>query len=490
MIKPIHCVLAVLCLLPGFVGAEEAQYLDPHGRVLLVGSEIDYPPYADVDANGEATGFSVDLIKAVAKAVDLDIQFVTGPWNQVRKKLEDGEVDMLPLVGYSAARDEVFDFSAEHTSNMSIFLTREGAVEIVSIDEVKNYPLLVMQSDSTHDYLLQNNLNGTLLLKDTVASVLQALVDGEAQLAFLPEIPAYLKMHELGIENVNKTGLPIDVFYGKGFGFAVRQGNGELRHLLNAGLKIVELDGQYDQIYQKWFGSIIPEPPPPSPLIRYLPTIFTVISGVLVLLMGGIIFLRHRVSQQTHELSVRAMELESQNLELKALNSELEQFAHASSHDLKAPLKSIAGQLQMLQEMFADNLSDHAKQLSKNIDSNISRMIGMIDGLLVYAELSNSSEGRESINTQEMLSDVLSDLDGDIQASGALVEIQLNGVKEVKATRLMLRQVFANLISNAIKYRKPNEAPRITVTADADSKHWRFAVADNGIGIEEKFHQR
>ncbi len=110
-----HCTLLSVALILAAAGVGAA---DPSQRTqIVVGSELDYPPYALVTADGQADGFSVDLMKAVCEVMEIDVTFRVGPWSEVRAALENGEIDALPLVSYS---DEMAFSSNARTARTSM----------------------------------------------------------------------------------------------------------------------------------------------------------------------------------------------------------------------------------------------------------------------------------------------------------------------------------------------------------------------------------
>ncbi len=226
-------------------------------ETLEVGSELDYPPFAIINKNGEADGFSVDLFKAVAKVMDLEVNFRVGPWHEVRTALEKGEIDALPLVSYSEEREKVFDFSSVHTSSSATVFIRKGDRSIASEEGLKGRTIVVMQSDATHDYLIKHKFSDDLILVQTVADALRALAAGEGDLALVPRLTGLLTAKELELGNIETSGLLISA-YGRGFSFAVKEGNSQLQRQLNQGLAIVKATGKYDEIYDKWFGLVDP----------------------------------------------------------------------------------------------------------------------------------------------------------------------------------------------------------------------------------------
>jgi len=254
MSKYFSILLAVLILIitGGNVLAENSPLR------IVVGSETGYPPYAIVTEDGQADGFSVDLMKAVCKAMGIDVTFRVGPWNEVIASLENGEIDALPLVSYSDERDKVLDFTVPHTKGNGVFLKRKGSPSITSIDELGGKAIIVMNSDATHDWLKRNSISKNLVLTGTVPDALQALAAGEHDYVLAPHLVGLLIVKELGLTNLETTGQLINV-HGRGYGFAVKEGNSSLLAQFNEGLNIIKATGQYDRIYDKWFGILDPK---------------------------------------------------------------------------------------------------------------------------------------------------------------------------------------------------------------------------------------
>ena len=92
--------------LPPAISADNPS--KPIRRILKSASEFDYPPFALVQPDGSAAGFSVDLLKATAQAAGLEVNIVVGPWHEIKQKLADGHLDVLPLVSYSQEREKIF----------------------------------------------------------------------------------------------------------------------------------------------------------------------------------------------------------------------------------------------------------------------------------------------------------------------------------------------------------------------------------------------
>ena len=181
-------------------------------------------------------------------------------------------------------------------------------------------------------------------------------------------------------------------------------------------------------------------------------------------------------------------EIRSYSAELERSNTELQQFAYVASHDLKEPLRMIDGYLKLLDRKYAESLDDKAKRYIRFASSGTTRMQGIIDDLLEYSRVSARARVFEHTDAQAVLSAVLENLSVLIRESGARIE--RGRLPAVTADPVQLSQVFQNLISNAIKFRRPDRAPVVRISAGEREGEWLFTVEDNGIGIDPKYREK
>jgi PAS domain S-box-containing protein len=268
---------------------------------IVVGSEFDYPPYALVTEDGEADGFSVDLMKAVGDAVGIDVTFKVGTWNEVRGALERGEIDALPLVSYSKEREKVFDFSMPYTMAHGAIFKRKGAPDITSVVDLRDKHIIAMLADAGHDWLVRNDISNNLVLTPTVEESLVLLAQGRFDYVLAPRLVGLLTARNQGLTNLETTGPLIDA-YGRGYGFAVRKGNIPLLLQLGEGLNIVKESGRYDEIYETWFGVVDPRGVPAGVIARY-----ALWAALGVVVLGGVAFAWISVLQSTVEARTREL---------------------------------------------------------------------------------------------------------------------------------------------------------------------------------------
>lgn len=174
--------------------------------------------------------------------------------------------------------------------------------------------------------------------------------------------------------------------------------------------------------------------------------------------------------------------------ELQRSNQELEHFAYVASHDLQEPLRTVGSFAQLIERRYKGKLEDDADEFINYIVDGASRMQRLINDLLTYSRVGTRGRTFQRVDTQQVLSKVIQDIDSLIQGSGAV--ITHDEMPMVSADEVQLRQLLQNLIGNGVKFRKPGEAPAIHVAAKQVNGEWEFRVRDNGIGIEPQYFER
>lgn len=156
----------------------------------------------------------------------------------------------------------------------------------------------------------------------------------------------------------------------------------------------------------------------------------------------------------------------------------LKRFAHIASHDLKEPLRGIANCLGLLETLLEERLQGEPKEVLDHAVSAAQRMQKMIEGLLAYSTLGRELPAAKSVDLDEVVRTTLADLG----VTGAKVE----ELPRVEGHLTLIQRLFHNLVSNSIKYRAPNRDLQLRIGC----RDGIFSVADNGIGIEAKFHHQ
>lgn len=173
--------------------------------------------------------------------------------------------------------------------------------------------------------------------------------------------------------------------------------------------------------------------------------------------------------------------------ELERSNLDLQQFAFVASHDLKTPLRSIGGFMQVLQKKYAHQLEEPARSLIQRTLEATSRLENLTEDLLSYARLSSEVKPHVMVNCNEVVGDAIQLLNAAISDTNAVVTV--DHLPTLRGNRTQLVQLFLNLISNGVKYCR-DRSPVIHLSAQKHRQEWVFSVADNGIGIEADHHDK
>ncbi|HEX2867447.1 MAG TPA: ATP-binding protein [Ignavibacteriales bacterium] len=174
-------------------------------------------------------------------------------------------------------------------------------------------------------------------------------------------------------------------------------------------------------------------------------------------------------------------------LDIEQSNSELEQFAYIASHDLQEPLRMIASYSQLLTRRYEGKLDQKADQYITYITEGVQRMQTLIMDLLHYSRTATGKEELKTVDFNIIMTEVLTDLKVAIETSHA--DIKTSPLPVLRANHTQIRQLFQNLIGNAIKFRGDIK-PVIEIKAQEESDDWLFSIKDNGIGIEPEYSEK
>lgn len=178
--------------------------------------------------------------------------------------------------------------------------------------------------------------------------------------------------------------------------------------------------------------------------------------------------------------------------QLERSNEDLQQFAHVASHDLKEPIRKIKIFSGLLQDEFNSEFNDNSKLYLSKIQSATDRMLLMMEGVLRYAALDGYQQGLDKIDLNEIIRSIETDLEMVIQKRKAV--LQLDVLPEIQGYPVLIYQLFYNLISNALKFSRPDISPDIRINykkiAIDDKDYAQFRIIDNGIGFEPEDAER
>jgi len=175
--------------------------------------------------------------------------------------------------------------------------------------------------------------------------------------------------------------------------------------------------------------------------------------------------------------------VQARTAQLEAANQELAAFSYSVSHDLRAPLRAVDGYARMLQEDFAERLGEEGARQLGVVRDEARRMGQLIDDLLAFSRAGRQSLRAARIDMAALARDVASELAPEFPQA----EVQVGELPPAAADPALLRQVWLNLIGNALKYSARHSAPRVEIGGRADGAQAEYWVQDNGAGFDERY---
>jgi len=302
-------IMLFLLLLAPAHGATDDRAL------VVVGGDRSYPPYEFVDKDGNPRGYNVELTRAVARVMGLNVELRLGAWSERRQDLQNGKVDLLQGMSYSDLRARTTDFSPPHTIVHHSIFARKGGSTHPTLADLRGKEVLVLNDGIMQEFLAAKKVGARVVPVPTHADVLRALASGKHDYAVMAKLPGLYLIRELGLTNLDAVGDPVSA---QQYCFAVRKGDTALLARFNEGLAILKNTGEYQQIYNRWLGVL----EPPGLTWRQAFKYGAIVFAPLLAIMGGTVLwsrtLQREVAARTAELT-REVE-ERRNAEEQLLN--------------------------------------------------------------------------------------------------------------------------------------------------------------------------
>ncbi|MBI5211110.1 MAG: hypothetical protein HY927_14155 [Elusimicrobia bacterium] len=293
---------------------------------------------------------------------------------------------------------------------------------------------------------------------DTGLSIL--IVDQKGQVLFHPEVPA-----QGAIQEWSSAAMVSSLLRGER-GWRVREGPGDKTGRLEA----------YAPVPGYGWGVVVSRPAAEAfRPARDAAAFLALACGLAIALTAGGSWLVLRL------VAERAAMTE----ELQAANKELETFSYSVSHDLRAPLRAIEGFSKILLEDHSERLDGEGKRALAVVRAGVLKMARLIDDLLAFSRLGRQAMSEASVDMTGLAGSVLADLmDG---GSGPAVSVEVGPMPRAWGDAALLRQVYANLISNALKFSRKAQAPRVEVGSRQEGGETLYFVRDNGAGFDMRY---
>lgn len=224
----------------------------PVHRPIIVGGDENYPPFEFMDETGNPAGYNIDLTRAIARELDLNIEIRLGPWGDIRRDLALGEVDIVQGMLYSVERGLTFDFSPSHTVIHYVGVARKGEDNPPeNLADLAEKRLVVQQGDIMHDFVIENNLEEQTTMVSDARYAIRELARGNHDYALVPRITALYWMENDGWDNLILGQTPL---LSPGYSFAAQKEQSAVLAQFSEGLQVLRETGEYQRVYEKWMG--------------------------------------------------------------------------------------------------------------------------------------------------------------------------------------------------------------------------------------------
>ena len=458
------------------------------------------PPFVSLQ-DGKPVGVVVDLAYVLAAKAGLSIIVEATDWSTAQSEVLHGKADALVQINPNPQREQIYDFSNQVLeSRFQIFrkATRTDIQSLASLHGMKvgvengGFPAQKLGGDSGVELVLVPGWKAAFILLN--AGQVDAVIVDRWVGAYVLAVNR--------IEGITIVDPPVAQSYSR---FAVAKGNKALLDKINSGLRSIQQDGTYQAIMDKW-----------QPLnVVYITSQFMhklaiygfVACGAVVAGVSTLIFiasqrkrllatLEQRIAERTQELeahkasledavNARTQELARSNERLVAVNDELESFSYSVSHDLRTPLRAIDGFSQLLLEEQASGLSQEGMRLLNVIRTHTGKMNQLINDILAFSRAGRIELKRTNVDMAEIARTAYGELTIGTAEPG--VEFRIGPLPRVPADAAMMKQVFANLLGNAIKYSAPNPSALIEVEGHIEGEEAVYVVKDDGVGFDMKY---
>ena len=272
----------------------------PSDRAIIIGGGRDFPPFKYLDERGRPCGFDVDLTKAIAREVGLDVRIQLGNWPDSVKALRKGEIDAIQGMFYTQERAQFLDFSPRFMVVNCVSVMRQGTGPLPeTLDALTGLDLVVQAGDVILEDLRTRGIRARVTTVATQEDVLREVAEGRHLCGLVTRPCALYFMHKHGWPNLKLSG---QAFYAADYGYAVPKGRQALLAKISDGLAAVKASGEYQKIYDRWFGAYEPEPVGWLKALKYVAYVGVPLLIAALLALAWSWNLRRQVAARTADL--------------------------------------------------------------------------------------------------------------------------------------------------------------------------------------------
>jgi polar amino acid transport system substrate-binding protein len=474
---------------------------EPVNQMIQVGGDDSYPPYEFIDQDGNIAGYNVDMTRAIAEVMGIDVEITLAGWSSMREQLENGQMDVLQGMVASAEREKEFSFSAPSVMVNYSFFARKGDPEPSSYEDLQGKSVVVQHEGIIHDFLRENDFGVEIVTVRAHSDALRQLAAGNYDYALGATLPSLYYSRENKLSNIGVVWRPLRP---QPYGYAVSKGNEEILTLFSEGLAILRNTGRQQDIYDQWLGSLERQGTTDWQLL----VVVTAIISAILLLALGLITVWIRTLQRQVERRTQEVKKQQQQLIQADKMSSLGTLVSGVAHEINNPSGLILLNLPMLKDAWQDALPhldtlyeqrdgfdiagldyhrirNEIPYIISEMDEGAQRIKRIVNDLRDFAR-QEATDSIEPMNLNDVVSTAVRLLDVTIRAYTHRFNLVLDPyLPSMLGHSQRIEQVVINLIINACQSLPDDQhSVRVETRIDHVGQRIVLSVHDEGCGIE------
>ena len=440
---------------------EEERFLKNH-PVLKVAYDVDWPPVEFFDKERGMNGMAADYLKGMSEL--LGVKFEPGKprsWKEMMRAVEEGELDFFTAVAPTPQRRKWMDFTESYLSFPIVILTDKEVPYISSMADLKNKPVAVVDGYASHDLLLENHPDLTLMPVQDVKKGLMAVSTGKA-FAFVGSLAT--ASHVISREGLTDLKVSGDTTYHLGITMGARKDNAVLLKILDKALASISLQ-EKNAINSRWTSVTYEHS------INYA-LIWQIIAVALVI-VAIILYWNDRLKKEVAERK-------SAEKALERLNNERKEMIQILCHDLTNPFNMITTSMEIVEQGLAGT-----EEFQEDILSATESGMEIIQLVRNMHALEANKLDLEMINLEEAVAQSTLLLKERFSVKGVELVVNVDSAMVVLVERTsFINSVLNNIFSNAVKF--SHRGSKIVVNADVNGDYATITIRDFGVGMSER----
>ncbi|WP_191603156.1 transporter substrate-binding domain-containing protein [Marinomonas algicola] len=467
--------------------------------VIKIAADSSYPPYEYLNEQGEASGYSVELTKAIAQVMGLKIEIIMTDWQNALNGLHSGEFDALQSIAYSDDRAKIIAFSSPHSiTNQSIFARTDDS-KIHSIEALRNKSVIVQDASIMHEFLIEKDLGARIIPTKTHTEALRQLSAGNYDFALVANLPSLYLSKELNLNNIRPVFNPVS---GQRLSYGALAGNEELIARFSEGLAILKNTGIQQKIYDKWLGTLEKQ----DSLIKTIGPFAVYFLGVLSLIFMAVVVWNSMLRKEVDKRSQQLKDQQQQLIQADKMAS-LGVLVSGVAHEINNPTGLLIVNLPLLKSAWEDALpylerhpeyenitlaglpfsriKEELPYIMHEMNHSTIKIRDIVNDLKDFARV-EAEDNKHLVPLNDLISTSVRLVDASIRNATAHFDLNLDPKNlSIYANPQRIEQVIINLIINACdSLEDTDKRIQLSTYFDVDKEEATITLEDQGKGIK------